>query len=338
MQEDVTKKVKKKNIFARTKLYLFEYSAMQVANIWVGTAISITVFSLFSLSSKSGISSSTMEGLAWVFGLILIFFPISIILYARTTAEEIQNNARLNQRFRKVVFYLMLTVVTISAVCFLASTVYTATRALFGVEDTSSLLTVAAPSAVTLLFHVYFLGFVLKREASSLKLRKFNILALSFVAALLGALVLGLALIKGQGASKDKRITGDLTLISAEIKSEYRKTSTLPSSINDLDGLDSQDIKDKFVKGEYAYKQVPNNGGYDMPVPLGGVEPSLDMSYPDIAVSPPNQYQLCATFSTKLDGYNYYDSGTTIDRSLLYYQNEFNYHPKGYHCFDLYAY
>ncbi|MDQ5913458.1 MAG: hypothetical protein QG623_76 [Patescibacteria group bacterium] len=342
--QEVTKvtSTKRRNIFSRTKLYLFEYSVMQVANIWIGTAISITVFSIFSIISGENISSSIIESLAWVFGLILIFFPISIILYARTTGEESTNKARLTQRFRKVIFYAMLSIATISAVSFLGTAVYTASRALFGIDDTSSLLSITLPSAIVLLFHIYFIVVILKREKTSARLRRLNVIVLSILGLTLAGLVLGIALQKSSGVSSDKKIVKDLGLVSSEIRKEFNDTGMLPDSISDLKNLQNDALKEKFIDGQYVYKPTPSNGGYnyDQPVTLKEDSDSTSsMIYPDIPPTSPGEYQLCATFNTRSNTYDNYDSyGPGYIDSAIRTEAEFEYHPKGYYCYSLYAY
>ncbi len=331
----------KRNFFSRTKLYLFEYTAMQVANFWVGLAISISVFSAFSILSGKSLSVSAVESLAWVFGLILVFFPISVLLYSRTTAEEIANKARVDQVFRKIVFFFMLAVVSISAVGFLSATVYSSVRTLFGLEQTSSLVTVSAPSAIVLLFHIYFLSLVLKKDAVSAKVRKLNIVVISSLGVLLGVLVLSLALVKGDGASNDRTRVRDLSKVSLEINNYYRDNSDLPKSVKDLKNGVSNDLANKFESGEYTYKINSSNGDYDQPVPLeDNWDSNSDSIEPSIGVLPPtnNMYQLCATFETAQSGGGYYYGDELSSSSLSYYSQNLSYHPKGYHCFDLSAY
>jgi hypothetical protein len=341
MQEVTTQPKAKRSFFSKTKLYLFEYTAMQVANFWVGLSISISVFLGFALLNGKDISVSTVQDLAWVFGLILVFFPISVVLYARTTGEEIANKARVDQVFRKIVFFFMLAVATVSAVGFLSATIYSLVRTLFGLEEVSSLLTVSAPSAIVLLFHIYFLSLVLKKDPVSAKVRKLNIIVISTLGFLLGALVLSLALVKGDGASNDRTRVRDLSKASSEINNYYRDNSALPKSINDLKNGINSTLANKFESGQYTYKINSSNGDYNQPVPMeDNWDSSINSTEPSIGVLPPtnNMYQLCATFETTQSGGGYYYGDNLSSSDIPYYSQDFSYHPKGYHCFDLSAY
>ncbi len=349
MEEVVTTKSKpakknKRNFFSRTKFYLFEYTSMQVSNLWLGASFSIVIFSLFSVVSGNSRASDIVETLAWIFGIILVFAPISITLYARTSGEEEVHPARLHQRFRKFVFYVMLTIVVISAVSFLIAAIYAASRVAFGLGETKSLVSVALPSLLTLALYAYFIVFVIKGTVVPPKLRKFNIVAFSVLCTFMLLLVAGTAVVSGRDVTHDKKIVKDLESTSTAINQEYKNSGKLPVNIESLASLSSSDIKAKFKSGEYTYEQTNRNTYYDQPVELqddlnssstspdtgSGTDSSMPSAYLE------GSYKLCATFktSTSYDDVVY----TNYAPDYSYNDGRFDYHQKGKDCFTLYAY
>lgn len=332
---DIQKNNSKRGFLSRTKFYIFEYTSLQVANFCLAIGFSVAIFSFFSILSGNTVSSDTIEGFAWVLGSTLVFAPTVILLYARTSGEELKNPARLHQPLRKVVFYFILTIAIISAMSFLITSVYTASRVLFGLADTKSLLTTSAPSLLVLLLHTYFIGFVIRGTSTSPKLRKINIVTITALCSILALIIIVISLVNGDSISADKNIVKDFKATSAAINNEYRLTGELPNSISELGALSNQDIKDKFNSGEYKYQRNIINQGYDLPAELNS-EPSeslLIAPSPDFAIGSYGDYKLCATFKTSSNHYETYDSSYGYGSSSL-----LGSHPKGYHCFDLYTY
>jgi hypothetical protein len=329
---------KKRGIFSKTKFYLFEYALFQSAVFWIGISFSVACYSVFNLIAGDPVSTSIVENLAWVFGLMLVFVPAAVISYARVTAEERFAPSRLDQVLRKVIFYTMLTIAIFSATIFTITTVYSVSRALFGLEESKSLLAVSAPSFVVVLFHTYFIAFMLRGTVTSARLRRINIIVTSTVGVILSILILGIASINGDGVAKDKRTVKDLKEASEAIRQDYRINGALTDSIDDLADLD-KGIKARFYDKTYTYKVV-SQPIYDQPVMLEddmGSSSSPSEPNADIAIGiNQNYYQLCATFKNADEGYygssyGAYDTSYRVD-------SELDYHPKGYHCYNLYAY
>lgn len=323
----------KRNFFSRTKFYLFEYSSLQISTLWLGTGLSIAVFSLFAVVAGGSISTSVVESLAWVFGIILVFAPATVMLYARTSGEEAVNPARLHQHIRKAVFYTMLTIVIISAASLLVTAVYTASRFIFGLGDTESLVSVSIPSILVLLLHVYFVGFVIKGTVTSSSLRKMNIICISLLATLLLLTVSAMAMVSGNGVSEDKKTVKELGTTSVAINKEYKNSGTLPSNIENLSSLANNDIKTKFKSGIYTYERIPevyygqtvDSSTQDTSDLSSTAKPESNSSY-----GSSNSYKICATFRTSTNTY-----ATDFDYSN---PSDFARHSKGKECFSLYAY
>lgn len=313
----------KRNIFSKTKFYVFEYTVFQLAILSLGAAFATAIFIMFNVFAGNTTVSNSLDGLVWVFGLSLVLVPLTVVLYARTSTEEALHPARHKQTPRKFVFYSMLTIATVTAISFLITSVYTVSRVAFGLSETKSLVEIVLPSLVMLLLTAYYIFAVHKNFAPAKKLRKTNILVMSILGGIVVCSILILASLSSADLKKDKQITADLSTTQKAINSYYSSNSKMPDNTVDLKDLDST-IKNKFTSGQYKYEVVPLSVDYASSQEQYDNNDISSYSVPSI------QYRLCATFYSDKSYYgNYYDSGE-------YNNGDLSIHKKGYQCFDLY--
>lgn len=314
---------KKLGLFSKTKFYVFEYTVFQFAVLSLGVAFATAIFIIFNVAAGNTTISSSLDSLVWVFGLSLVLVPLTVGLYARTSAEESLHPARHEQTPRKFVFYGMLTIATITAVSFLITCVYTVSRVAFGLSDSKAITEIVLPSLVMLLLTAYYIIAIQKNFAPSKKLRRFNIITMSVFGALVAFTILTVASISSSATRRDNQTSEDLETTQKSINLYYRDNDKLPANISDLNDLDSQ-IKSDFSSGKYKYQPKEYSNDYDT-LEVQGASSST-VSYPTGST----RYELCATFDNSESYYgSYYSSG---------YSSDFSIHKKGYQCFDLYAY
>lgn len=332
----------KRGFFSATKSYLFEYAILQVLSASLSIILFIAIYTIFSVASGRNLSSSSTGMLAFVLGFLIVLAPVTITLYARTSAEENLHPARIKQTLRRVIYFISFGAGLASAVIFSVVAGYSAIRVLFGLEAAKNLVSVALPSLIIVLLHVYYLSLVLRHAPISLKLRRFNIIFQILLAVVLSILILIIAASNKENISQDRSTVSNLLTTSKLINEQYTKTGSLPDSFNDIQNLD-QSIKASFSNQTYVYKPILSNG-YDEPVqPLLDSNSDSTSSSSDLAIGKASGgYQLCATFQTSSNGSSQdeYIESSTVDYSgySSYYTDSIVNHSSGYQCFDLYPY
>jgi competence protein ComGC len=316
-----TAQVQKKGFLSKTRFYLFEYTALQVCLALMGASLAMVIYTLFSIITH-GYTGLDLDWLSWVFGLLVIFSPLTISLYARTTAEEISNPGRLKQPLRHVAFYMTLTVAVVSLVGFAIAMVYSTSRAIFGVSEMKSLVSVSLPSLIVVAINLYLIKFLIRADQCSNSMRRANLIFLMVISAMLIISMPVLSLTVGAGTKYDKAALRDLSETEKSVSDYFKSTNNLPSSMQDLTSLDSK-IKAKFASGEYSYSI--NNVSVDN---------SLESSRDDtiyVSKYTVRDFKLCANFK----GATYYRGYGYPYRSII---DPDSTHPKGYYCFNLSAY
>ncbi len=322
-QSEVVNKTKGKfSLFSKTRFYVFEYTVLQLAVLFLGSSFATVIFILFGTISGQSTISSSIESLVWVFGLCLVLVPLITVLYARTSAEEALHPARHNQTPRKFVFYTMLVISTISALGFLIASVYTVSRVAFGLSGSELITQVTLPSLVMFGLTMYYILAIQKNFAPSKKLRKINILSIAIVGTLVILSILVAASINSSANRSDQQITSDLNAAKKSIDAYFQDNNKLPVNIS-ATNLNAG-VKSQFEVGKYKYEVTQDGLDY------GNVQAEDSSSSSVSYLSTSSQYRLCATFSASKGYYNDYSYGS--------YSGDLNNHKKGYQCLTHYAY
>ncbi len=344
-----TKSTAKRGFFSKTKSYLFEYTALQIFSAALAIVLFVAVYSVFSIISGSAFSKNLAESLAWVFGFLIVLAPITIILYARTSSEELNHPQRVHQTLRRVVYFITLCVGLTSAVIFAIVAGYSATRVIFGLESSTNLLTTSAPSALIVLLHIYYLRLILRHVPPTPELRRLNLFLMFTLSLILSASIMGIALVNNKDVSSDRQTVKDLLSTSEAVQNQYTSSGFLPNSASEILNL-SQPIKDKFTNQTYVYKPILSNG-YDEPAePQTYLEDNQSQSsqsgeaQSNVSsigrIAGTGGYQLCATFQASAGAQE--PSSNMIEPAYPtdYYSKNYllQAHNKGYQCFDFYAY
>lgn len=238
----------------------------------------------------------------WVASSMIVWLPLAVIFYLRTRAELERHPATNERMIHKlfVGFFLFNVVLAIAGTAF--SVVYSLIRIMVGIDDQAGdtavrtiLPGILAAAVNTGLFWAYG-----RHQGLS---RKLFAMIVAGAGVLVTIVLLAMSVSNVQGANRDEKAASDLSEIQSRISSYYSDKRSLPSSLNDLDGL-KKEVKDRVSR--YTYKKNSST-----------------------------KYQLCATFVTDTQKQMGIEAGKSSSQSEYTVFESFTVHGTGEKCFKL---
>ncbi len=279
--------------------YGLEISLAVLGLLITSTMISYGIFAMFNhLKGLQGDGSPHFFGEAsiWVATTLLVWIPVTVLLYLRTERELKRYPATRERLIHKIMVgcYRVMMILGVIAAIFVA--LYVAIRIILGIyEDASDgLVRIVLPSLVVAAL-MSWLARVYSFQARSAK--KFvGVFAAIGVVVMTGLFVTGVPRV--QEEVRDSRAEHDLQSIQTSIEAYYVDRRELPKSLDQLEDL-QKTTKNRIYR--YTYTR-----------------------------SGEKRYELCARFAGKTD---HESVGYPVDDYTAY--AAFSIHPKGEKCYKL---
>ena len=284
----------------QTSLYGLELVLAVFGLLTIAGVITYGLFLIGSYINGIGVMAARVTGeiSIWVVAIMLVWLPIALLLYCRTSGEHMANPVRQQSVFYKAVISTYKFLLIVTAIGLLFAAAYSLMRLALdvNVDVKETLLTVTVPAFLSAAVNVALL-FVYTR--SHMPTRRVVVPVLAGVSLAIMVTLFVFAVDAVRTASQDTQKEGDITVIASTIGQYYDRNGAVPANLSDLEGLDDG-VKNRLQ--DYAYTRKSDA-----------------------------TYQLCADFltDTQYPGY-YLPSG---DEYMTYVDSSS--HPKGEYCFKL---
>lgn len=260
MEEETSKPVKqltegksKIGIFSRTGMFGFE---LFMALFSIVSTVAIIDYGLFVLGNyimgiDQGGAIYISEMTIWLVAAMIVWLPVTLFFYLRTSAVVIRNPEKIRSTFQKVLLSIYYFVVIVGGIGLMFAAVYSLIRGAIAPDQSmvEVLVRVVLPSVIAVAVHAGLM-FAYGKNAGK-KTRVIFASVFTTISVVMAVTLLIVSVGSLRAAETDSITEKDVAAITGRVSSYYRSNRSVPGNLQDLEGLTSE-VKGRLSNYTYA--------------------------------------------------------------------------------------